>query len=201
MGSCSPRQLNERSPLKDTPIILLTSANRSGDGCSLPRTGNRRTSDQTGTGNRSCSMRSRRRSAIGSCRGKHTGSERAAAVEQRGRTQLGGLQLLLAEDNETKQKFAVRALTKAGHAVAVAQQWPGGGRVVDRRSFDAVLMDIQMPVMDGYEATAEIRHRESTSERHTPIIAITRARHEGRRREVPRGRHGRLRHQADQGEK
>ena len=80
---------------------------------------------------------------------------------------------MLAEDNATNQKFAVRALSKAGHSVEVANN---GQEAVDAwtaEDFDAVLMDIQMPVMDGYLATAEIRQREATSVRHTPIIAMT----------------------------
>ena len=80
---------------------------------------------------------------------------------------------MLAEDNATNQKFAIRALTKAGHTVTVANN---GQEAVDAwaaEEFDAVLMDIQMPVMDGYLATGEIRQRESATNRHTPIIAMT----------------------------
>ena len=84
-----------------------------------------------------------------------------------------GLRVLLAEDNEVKQKFAIRALTKAGHSVEVAGNGQQAVEAWAGQSFDVVLMDIQMPVMDGYLATAEIRQREASSNRHTPIIAMT----------------------------
>jgi two-component system sensor histidine kinase/response regulator len=83
------------------------------------------------------------------------------------------LRLLLAEDNEVNQKFAVRSLTKAGHHVTVANNGQEAVQMWAAELFDAVLMDIQMPIMDGYDATAEIRRREASSNRHTPIVAMT----------------------------
>ncbi|WP_165252233.1 response regulator [Paludisphaera soli] len=83
------------------------------------------------------------------------------------------LRLLLAEDNALNQRLAVSLLEKRGHQVVVV----GNGRealaAFDRGSFDAVLMDVQMPEMDGFEATAAIRARESASGARTPIIAMT----------------------------
>jgi PAS domain S-box-containing protein len=85
------------------------------------------------------------------------------------------LRLLLAEDNQVNQKFAVRAIEKAGHSVVVANN---GREAVDtwqREAFDVILMDIQMPEVDGYEATSTIRklEREQTANTRTPIIAMT----------------------------
>ncbi len=83
------------------------------------------------------------------------------------------LRILLAEDNKVNQAVGSALLRKAGHAVALA---PDGATAVDlsaRESFDAILMDIQMPVMGGFEATACIREREKRSGQHTPIIALT----------------------------
>ena len=85
------------------------------------------------------------------------------------------LDILLAEDNVINQKFAVRLLEKHGHRVVVA----GDGRRAldlsggDRGRFDVVLMDVQMPLMGGIEATRAIRAREATTGGHVPIIALT----------------------------
>jgi PAS domain S-box-containing protein len=90
---------------------------------------------------------------------------------------LPALRILLAEDNLANQKLAVGLLTKWGHHVTVSSN---GVEAVaawsdppEGRPFDVVLMDIQMPEMDGFEATAAIRERERSRGRHTPIIAMT----------------------------
>jgi len=83
------------------------------------------------------------------------------------------LRVLLAEDNAVNQRLAVRLLEKRGHRVAVA----GNGRealdALEKEKFDLVFMDVQMPELDGLEATAIIREREKSSGRHQPIIALT----------------------------
>ena len=83
------------------------------------------------------------------------------------------LRILLAEDNLINQKLAVRLLEKDGHSVEVA----GNGREALNRlateSFDLVLMDVQMPEMDGLEATAAIREMEKATGDHLRIIAMT----------------------------
>ena len=83
------------------------------------------------------------------------------------------LRILLAEDNEVNQKFAIRALKKAGHAVHVANNGKEAVDAVSAEEFDAILMDIQMPIMDGYLATAAIREHEAPLQKRTPIIAMT----------------------------
>ena len=83
------------------------------------------------------------------------------------------LKLLLAEDNPVNQKLAVRLLQKRGHAVVTADNGTQAVAAFALQSFDAVLMDVQMPELDGLEATAEIRARERQTGTRIPIIAVT----------------------------
>jgi signal transduction histidine kinase/DNA-binding response OmpR family regulator len=88
------------------------------------------------------------------------------------RPERAGLRILLAEDNPVNQKLAVRLLEKAGHAVVVVATGREALAAVERELFDVVLMDVQMPEMDGLEATAALRRREGAGRR-LPIIAMT----------------------------
>ncbi len=80
--------------------------------------------------------------------------------------------LLLAEDNVINQRVAVAMLSGADHQVDAVQNGAEAVTAAAGKAYDAILMDCQMPEMDGYEATAAIRSREG-SNRHTPIIALT----------------------------
>jgi signal transduction histidine kinase/CheY-like chemotaxis protein/ligand-binding sensor domain-containing protein len=84
-----------------------------------------------------------------------------------------GLRVLLAEDNEINQKLAVRLLERWGHAVTVCRNGREAVDALARARFDVVLMDVQMPVMDGLTATAAIRERERQTGGHVPVIALT----------------------------
>jgi signal transduction histidine kinase/ActR/RegA family two-component response regulator len=83
------------------------------------------------------------------------------------------LRVLLAEDNAVNQKIAMRVLEKHGHDVTVAADGRMALAALDRATFDVVLMDVQMPEMDGFEATATIRDHERETGIHLPIIAMT----------------------------
>jgi CheY-like chemotaxis protein len=83
------------------------------------------------------------------------------------------LRVLLAEDNAVNQKIATRVLEKHGHDVTVAADERLALAALDRASFDVVLMDVQMPEMDGFEAIAVIRGRERETGSHLPFIAMT----------------------------
>ncbi|MCA9080107.1 MAG: response regulator [Planctomycetaceae bacterium] len=86
---------------------------------------------------------------------------------------LASLQVLLVEDNRVNQKLAVGLLEKWGHRVTIAGNGLQALAEWEPRKFDLVIMDVQMPEMDGLEATREIRRRERVSGAHTPIIAMT----------------------------
>ena len=87
--------------------------------------------------------------------------------------QFPSLRILLAEDSLVNQRLAVALLKKHGHAVTVASNGHEAISLWETQPFDMVLMDVQMPIMDGLEATAEIRARESKTGAHMPIIAVT----------------------------
>ncbi len=97
----------------------------------------------------------------------HAGKSPPAPSDRR------SLRVLLAEDNVVNQMLAVRTLERKGHQVVVV---PDGTEVLTalrQEHFDLILMDVQMPNMDGFEATAAIRRAEQLSGRHIPIIAMT----------------------------
>jgi CheY-like chemotaxis protein/two-component sensor histidine kinase len=83
------------------------------------------------------------------------------------------MRVLLAEDNAVNQLLAVKLLEKRGYSINVVHNGQEALEAVAKWSFDLLLMDVQMPEMDGLEATAAIRQSESGTGRHLPIIAMT----------------------------
>ncbi len=83
------------------------------------------------------------------------------------------LRILVAEDNAVNRTVAQRMLEKFGHSVAIAENGAAAVAAAETQPFDLILMDIQMPEMDGMEATAAIRQRELATGCHIPIIAMT----------------------------
>lgn len=84
-----------------------------------------------------------------------------------------GLRILLVEDNAINRHLISRILEKMGHSVAVAGDGRGALALLSQQEFDLIAMDMQMPVMDGIEATRILRRQELGTLRHMPIIAIT----------------------------
>jgi two-component system sensor histidine kinase/response regulator len=78
-----------------------------------------------------------------------------------------------AEDNPVNQTLGFRMLEKQGHTVVVVAKGQEALTALTRESFDLVLMDVQMPIMDGFETTATIRAQEERSGAHLPIVAMT----------------------------
>jgi two-component system, sensor histidine kinase and response regulator len=83
------------------------------------------------------------------------------------------LRVLLAEDNVVNQRLAVRLLERRGHEVVVAANGREALIAHESAGFDVILMDVHMPEMGGFEATAQVREREGRSGRRTPIVAMT----------------------------
>jgi len=83
------------------------------------------------------------------------------------------LHILLAEDNEINRELAVRLLSKRGHTIEVAPNGKVALQLLESGHFDVILMDVQMPEMDGFETTAAIRGREKLTGGHIPIVAMT----------------------------
>jgi CheY-like chemotaxis protein len=151
--------------LREVPMILLTSAGRQGDGARCRRIG---IAGFLTKPVKQSDLLDAMATVLG---GGVMGASREGPVR---RTAARRLRILLAEDNAVNQQVASRILERRGHAVTVV----GDGRAAvtalgDGHTFDLVLMDVQMPEMDGLAATAAVRARERGSGGHVPIVAMT----------------------------
>ena len=102
-----------------------------------------------------------------------TADDDVAAQEPASGVPLEPLRILLAEDSIVNQKLAVGLLEKRGHTVVVANNGEEAVAALEADQVDLVLMDVQMPKMDGFDATKIIRLREKSTGKHVPIIAMT----------------------------
>jgi CheY-like chemotaxis protein len=107
-----------------------------------------------------------------------TAADAAAAGDAReviavARPAMDSRRVLLVEDVVVNQMLATRILEKAGHMVTVASDGQQALTALEKGNFDVVLMDVQMPDMDGFEATRRVREREAQSGGHVPIVAMT----------------------------
>ncbi len=84
-----------------------------------------------------------------------------------------GLRVLVVEDGPVYQRLALGLLTKQGYDVTLTCNGQQAVDLLKHEDFDVILMDVEMPIMDGLTATGLIRAREKTSGRHTPVVAVT----------------------------
>jgi len=159
------------SPLHSgTKLILLTSASRSGDAQRCRELG---VSSHLMKPVKQSALLDAIAVAVGVAVVDDHPAKSSGQTDQDDGDGLGPLEVILAEDNAVNQKFAVRVLQKKGHAVEVANNGKEAIAAWKKGTCDVILMDVQMPEMDGFEATARIREQESASDRRTPIIAMT----------------------------
>ena len=98
---------------------------------------------------------------------------RVTAFQGEPKRALPPLHVLLAEDNLVNQKLAIGLMEMHGHSVVVANNGKEAVAALASRQFDVVLMNVEMPEMDGLEATVMIRVQERQTGKHVPIIAMT----------------------------
>jgi CheY-like chemotaxis protein len=169
------RRVRERSELRNTSLVMISSAHRADDARRCRELGIMRYLTKP-------IVQSELLNAVLAI-SRHTKEEKRPADEDAARAWRNGrhLKVLLAEDGLINQKVAVDLLRLHGHEVIVANNGREAVAALERDSFDVVLMDVQMPVMDGLEATAAIRERERKGRERTPIIAMTAAAMKGDR--------------------
>ncbi len=167
------KRIHESPELARPVILMLTSGDRSDDLARCRRLG---VSSYLTKPVRRAELRSAILAAIAHSPGlPERDAMLSGATVQRSPQALGrsALHILLAEDNAVNQRVALRILEKAGHRVAIAENGKAALKMIEEQSFDAILMDVQMPEMGGFEATALIREKEQRTGRHIPIIAMT----------------------------
>ncbi len=162
-------EIKQRPRLTGTPLIMLTSAGQVSD-CERRRD----------LGIVACLTKPVKQSVLLSTIIKTLSKASSGALSWPARaaqpvpvSKSRSLRILLAEDNTVNQRLAMRLLEKQGHLVAAANNGREALEALGRERFDLVLMDVQMPELDGFQATARIREKERTTGTHIPIIAMT----------------------------
>ncbi|MDP9457557.1 MAG: response regulator [Actinomycetota bacterium] len=164
------RRIKADPAISATRLALLTSIGQRGDGAEARRRGVEAYLTKP-------VRQAELRAVLGTIMGRTGGdTRRATPLVTRNTLREAALRertpVLVAEDNPVNQKVAARMLEKLGYQADVAANGAEAVEALSRKEYSAVLMDVQMPEVDGYEATAKIRDREGASRR-TPVIAMT----------------------------
>ena len=163
-GFALAERMRRRRGLARTPVLMLTSG---------PRAGDERRATALGVSSylikpvKQSDLLERILEAL------QAPSARAPARAPSARSAGRRLRVLVAEDNEVNQRVAVGMLERGGHRAVVVENGRQALAALAREAFDLVLMDVQMPELDGFETTAAIRERERGTPRHVPIVAVT----------------------------
>jgi PAS domain S-box-containing protein len=158
-------RIRQAAPREHVAIVILTSAPSSDDRSRAQRLGIERRLIKP-------LRRATLQEAVFQALGVPLPSEKERSTHA-GKSGWQALRLLLAEDNLVNQRLATRLLEKMGHHVTLVVNGQEAIDMLQQKPFDLVLMDIQMPVMGGMEATRIIREDEQRTGTHIPIIAIT----------------------------
>jgi two-component system, sensor histidine kinase and response regulator len=160
-------KIRQRPNGKDAVIIILTSADQAED---------RKRCEALGVSAylvKPVLQDELRETILGALGKKPTQAVSTPIARQTELPRAGSLRILLAEDQPVNQVLAVRLLEKRGHSVTVANNGQEALDLLVQHSYELVLMDIQMPVMDGFETTRSLRLREEGAGGHLPIVAMT----------------------------
>jgi PAS domain S-box-containing protein len=170
MADCEGLELVEKIKANpewgDLPVLILSGAGQRGDGV---RCRQMRVSGYLNTPVSLMELRA----AIGRILTAPDSQSSRLVTRHQLREEHTGLRILLAEDNLVNQRVACRLLEKRGYQVSVVENGIQAVEAVRDNAFDLVLMDVQMPEMDGLEATAAIRQMEAGTGRRVPIVAMT----------------------------
>ncbi|MCX5874657.1 MAG: response regulator [Deltaproteobacteria bacterium] len=161
-------RINQDPSLSGVTMIMLTSAGQRGDARRCMNSGITAYCQKP-------IKQSELFEIISTALNKSSGGEKKPALVTRHTVREGkrSLNALLAEDNAINQKLATRILEKMGHTVTIAENGQEVLKTLESKRFDIILMDVQMPEMDGFEATRSIREKERITGGHIPIVAMT----------------------------
>ncbi|MFY9727249.1 MAG: response regulator [Bryobacteraceae bacterium] len=171
-GFALVRKMRESPELAQSVVMMLTSSGQKGQVARCRQEG---IASYLTKPVRRAELRAALRNALQPNSGARAPSAAPAAVaDSAGRETVSRrLRILLVEDNTVNQIVARKLLERRGHEVTVAGNGREALEQIDTQAFDLILMDVQMPEMDGFETTAALRAREAKTGQHLPIIAMT----------------------------